>query len=205
MRVHHADRFLPPTPGTAAICVIHSASWRSSRSFTGSSCTPRVDLPIPTGVAGGTGVSDAPFTNMSLTWPAKPPQQKHQPSPTPSYDGPTSRSAAGREASCPRGHRHVRRCHAAAAAGSRCTQRPAGVLAPVSCTLPPNENGSYTCRGPGLASCTSTPTSLSRRPFASVISQACRSRRSRPRWPSIPSCCRSGGRTYVRGSSAGER
>lgn len=128
MRVHHADRFLPPTPGTAAICVIHSASWRSSRSFTGSSCTPRVDLPIPTGVAGGTGVSDAPFTNMSLTWPAKPPQQKHQPSPTPSYDGPTSRSAAGREASCPRGHRHVRRCRAAAAAGSRCTQDRLGFL-----------------------------------------------------------------------------
>jgi len=34
-------------------------------------------------VTGGTGLSAAPFTNISLTWSANPPQQKHQPSPTP--------------------------------------------------------------------------------------------------------------------------
>src|SRR5262249_4647865 len=78
-----AYRFFPPTPGTAATCFIHAAIWRSSRSPTDLSSTPRVDLPIPTGIAGGTGLSAAPFTNMSLTWLAKPPQQKHQPSPTP--------------------------------------------------------------------------------------------------------------------------
>jgi len=38
---------------------------------------------IPTGVTGGTGSSAAPLMNMSFTWPAKPPQQKHHPSPTP--------------------------------------------------------------------------------------------------------------------------
>jgi hypothetical protein len=40
-------------------------------------------LAIPTGVTGGAGLSATLFTNMSLTWLAKPPQQKHQPSPTP--------------------------------------------------------------------------------------------------------------------------
>ena len=75
--------FLPPTPGTAVICVIHATIWRSLMSSTDISYTPRVDFPIATGVTGGTGTSVAPFTNMSLTCPAKPPQQKHQPSPTP--------------------------------------------------------------------------------------------------------------------------
>src|SRR5262245_28381163 len=75
--------FFPPTPGTNVICVIHAAIWRSSRSSTDVSSTPRVDFPIATGVTGGTGTSVAPFTNMSLTCPSKPPQQKHQPSPTP--------------------------------------------------------------------------------------------------------------------------
>ena len=32
---------------------------------------------------GGTGVRGVPRPNVSLTWPAKPPQEKHQPSPTP--------------------------------------------------------------------------------------------------------------------------
>ena len=78
-----AHRFLPPTPGTDATCFIHAAIWRASRSSTDSSSTPRVDLPIPTGVTGGTGSSAAPLMNMSFTWPAKPPQLKHHPSPTP--------------------------------------------------------------------------------------------------------------------------
>jgi hypothetical protein len=43
----------------------------------------RVDLPIPIGDTGGAGSSAAPLMNMSLTWPAKPPQLKHHPSPTP--------------------------------------------------------------------------------------------------------------------------
>ena len=47
------------------------------------SSTPRVALPILTGVTGGTGSSASPLMNMSLTWPAKPPQLKHHPSPTP--------------------------------------------------------------------------------------------------------------------------
>lgn len=75
--------FFPPTPGTAVTCFIHSAICRSSTSSNDFSSTPRVDLPIASGVTGGTGSSAAPFTNMSLTWPAKPPQLKHQPSPTP--------------------------------------------------------------------------------------------------------------------------
>src|SRR5664279_4651004 len=77
------QRFLPPTPGTDATWLIHAAIWRASRSSTDSSSTPRVDLPIPTGITGGTGSSAAPLMNMSLTWPAKPPQLKHHPSPTP--------------------------------------------------------------------------------------------------------------------------
>ncbi len=76
-------RFLPPTPGTAVTCRIHSATWLSSRSSTVRSSTPRVALPIPTGVTGGTGASVTPLMNMSLTWSSKAPHEKHQPSPTP--------------------------------------------------------------------------------------------------------------------------
>ena len=77
------QRFLPPTPGTDATCFIHTAIWRSSMSSVDSSSKPRVDLPIPTGLTGGTGSRAAPFINMSLIWPAKPAQLKHHPSPTP--------------------------------------------------------------------------------------------------------------------------
>jgi hypothetical protein len=60
-------RFFPPTPGTAVTCFIHAAIWGSSRSLSDLSSTPRVDLPIATGVTGGTGVSVRPLMNMSLT------------------------------------------------------------------------------------------------------------------------------------------
>jgi hypothetical protein len=38
---------------------------------------------MPIGVTGGSGLSDVPCPKASLTWPAKPPHAKHQPSPTP--------------------------------------------------------------------------------------------------------------------------
>src|SRR5580698_3963697 len=44
---------------------------------------PLESLPIPIGVIGGSGLSEVPRPNVSLTWPAKPPQQKHQPLPMP--------------------------------------------------------------------------------------------------------------------------
>src|SRR4051794_9090215 len=77
------QRFFPPNPGSAAACLIHDAACRSSRASTDSRSTPRESLPIPIGVTGGTGVRDVPRPNVSLTWPAKPPHEKHQPSPTP--------------------------------------------------------------------------------------------------------------------------
>src|SRR3954471_21391470 len=77
------QRFFPPNPGRAAACLIHDAACRSSRASTDSRSTPRESLPIPIGVTGGTGVSDVPRPNVSLTCPAKPPHEKHQPSPTP--------------------------------------------------------------------------------------------------------------------------
>src|SRR5258708_19324164 len=77
------QRFLPPTPGTDVTCFIHAAIWRSSMSSMDSSSTPRVDLPIPTGVTCGTGSSPPPFTNLPLTSPANPPHPTHHPSPTP--------------------------------------------------------------------------------------------------------------------------
>jgi len=43
----------------------------------------RRSLPIPIGATGGTGVSAVPRPNVTFTWPAKPPHEKHQPSPTP--------------------------------------------------------------------------------------------------------------------------
>jgi hypothetical protein len=67
----------------AVACFIHDATWRSSMSSTDSRSTPRESLPIPIGVTGGTGVSAVPRPNVSLTWPVKPPHEKHQPSPTP--------------------------------------------------------------------------------------------------------------------------
>src|SRR4051794_14700347 len=72
-----------PNPGRAAACSIHDAIWPSSRSSSDSRSTARECLPIPIGVTGGTGVSDVPRPNVSLTWPWKPPHEKHQPSPTP--------------------------------------------------------------------------------------------------------------------------
>ena len=38
---------------------------------------------MPVGTAGGTGLSDVPRPNVTFTWPANPPHEKHQPSPTP--------------------------------------------------------------------------------------------------------------------------
>src|SRR6266550_4277232 len=90
-----AHRF--PNPGRAAACFIHDASCCSSRPSTDSSSTPRDSLPIPIGATGGTGVSAVPRPNVSLTWPAKPPHEKHQPSPTPYHAMPhfTERCNAG--------------------------------------------------------------------------------------------------------------
>jgi len=61
------QRFLPPTNGFAAACFIHEAIWCSSRSFTDASSTPRVDLPIPIGVTGGSGLISVPRMNISFT------------------------------------------------------------------------------------------------------------------------------------------
>ena len=65
----------------AVACFIHDASWISSRSSSDSRSTPRESFPIPIGATGGTGVSAVPRPNVSLTCPAKPPHEKHQPSP----------------------------------------------------------------------------------------------------------------------------
>ena len=60
-------RFFPPTKGFAAACFIHEATWCSSRSSTDASSTPRVDLPIPIGVTGGSGLISVPRMNISFT------------------------------------------------------------------------------------------------------------------------------------------
>ena len=59
-------RFFPPTKGFAAACFIHEATWCSSRSSTDASSTPRVDLPIPIGVTGGSGLISVPRMNISF-------------------------------------------------------------------------------------------------------------------------------------------
>ena len=64
-RIGH--RFFPPTKGFAAACFIHEATWCSSRSSTDASSTPRVDLPIPIGVTGGSGLISVPRMNISFT------------------------------------------------------------------------------------------------------------------------------------------
>ncbi len=46
-----------PTPGSAVACFIHKAIGWSSMSFKVLSSTPRVALPMATGVTGGTGLS----------------------------------------------------------------------------------------------------------------------------------------------------
>ena len=64
---HFRQRFFPPTKGFAAACFIHEATWCSSRSSTDASSTPRVDLPIPIGVTGGSGLISVPRMNISFT------------------------------------------------------------------------------------------------------------------------------------------
>ena len=64
---HVRHRFFPPTKGFAAACFIHEATWCSSRSSTDASSTPRVDLPIPIGVTGGSGLISVPRMNISFT------------------------------------------------------------------------------------------------------------------------------------------
>ena len=64
---HVRYRFLPPKKGFAAACFIHEATWGSSRSRTDASSTPRVDLPIPIGVTGGSGLISVPRINISFT------------------------------------------------------------------------------------------------------------------------------------------
>jgi len=64
---HFRHRFLPPKKGFAAACFIHEATWCSSRSSTDVSSTPRVDLPIPIGVTGGSGLISVPRMNISFT------------------------------------------------------------------------------------------------------------------------------------------
>src|SRR6476660_8384626 len=81
-RRHHF-RFVPPKKGFAAACFIHEATCCSSSSFTDFNSTPRVDLPIPTGVTGGSGLISVPLMNISFKWPTKAPDEKHQPPPTP--------------------------------------------------------------------------------------------------------------------------
>ncbi len=72
-----------PNPGRVVACFIHAAACFSFRSFTDLRSTPRESFPMPIGVTGGTGVGEVPRPKVSFTWPAKPPQQKHHPSPTP--------------------------------------------------------------------------------------------------------------------------
>jgi hypothetical protein len=62
-----ADHFFPPKPGIAVACFIHDATWRSSRSSADARSTPRESLPMPIGATGGTGSSDVPRPNVSLT------------------------------------------------------------------------------------------------------------------------------------------
>ena len=63
--------------GMAAACFIHDAAWRSSRSSTDATSTPRVALPIPIGVTGGSGSSTVPRMNINFTWPTNAPDEKH--------------------------------------------------------------------------------------------------------------------------------
>ena len=55
--------YLPPTPDTAVICVIHVTIWRSLMSSTDICSTPRVDFPIATGV---TLSPSAAFAELAL-------------------------------------------------------------------------------------------------------------------------------------------
>jgi hypothetical protein len=64
---HFRHRFFPPKKGFAAACFIHEATWCSSTSSTDVSSTPRVDLPIPIGVTGGSGLISVPRMNISFT------------------------------------------------------------------------------------------------------------------------------------------
>ncbi len=48
-------------------CFIHAVICRVSKSSMDAISTPRVVLPIATGVTGGTGVSVTPLMNISLT------------------------------------------------------------------------------------------------------------------------------------------
>ena len=59
-----SHRFFPPTKGMVAACFIHDANWRSSKSSTDANSTPRVDLPIPIGVTGGSGLIAVPRMNV---------------------------------------------------------------------------------------------------------------------------------------------
>ena len=75
--------FFPPAKGMVAACFIHDANWSSTISLTAANSTPRVDLPIPLGVTGGTGLRSVPRMNISFTWPTNAPDEKHQPPSTP--------------------------------------------------------------------------------------------------------------------------
>src|SRR5262249_43994585 len=75
----------PPKKGFAAACCIHEDTWCSSRSSTDDSSTPRVDLPMPLGVTGGSGLISLPPMNINFTWTTKTPDQEHHPPPTPQY------------------------------------------------------------------------------------------------------------------------
>src|SRR5689334_24290582 len=81
----HCFRFFPPKKGFAAACFIHEATCCSSSSFTDFNSTPRVDLPIPIGVTGGSGLISVPRMNISFTCPSKAPHETHQPPPTLEY------------------------------------------------------------------------------------------------------------------------
>lgn len=59
-------RFFPPMKGIKAAWFIQEATWDSSRSFRDVSSTPRVALPIPIGVTGGSGSISVPRMNISF-------------------------------------------------------------------------------------------------------------------------------------------
>src|SRR5580692_5325546 len=68
----HGSGLLHPRRRLALVEIVRDAS-----------STPRVDLPIPTGSTGGSGLISVPRMNINFTWPTKAPDEKHHPSPTP--------------------------------------------------------------------------------------------------------------------------
>jgi len=59
--------FFPLASGFNAACAIHELIWASSSAVVDAISTPRVVLPIPMGVIGGSGLISVPRMNISFT------------------------------------------------------------------------------------------------------------------------------------------